>query len=309
MTSARHPDWGRFNTLFLLSDTMNTLSPRVYKLLGQNGMVGSRSGENNEEKNEPEEGEEEEEEQEQTAVKRPRRQRQVGALSIDSISATCFRFAEWAPAVSFDATCPRVPDPRSAPAPGSTAVLVQRHDDPSRYYDMALDIQRGGGRALLIGVAAEELASPISGMEEIWRARPEILHIPVVMFDLNVIDTSSPDALSVSFEVERTMYLDPMKVNSILPSTTRLENMQLPIRAEKGVIKDYALCFLQILEKLHAENSSRKLFITTCDEETGDGESDPHMLVGGHVPSCLVIRHAFACACRNCRTGSGGAKV
>ena len=53
MTSARHPDWGRFNTLFLLSDTMNTLSPRVYKLLGQNGMVGSRSGENNEEKNEP----------------------------------------------------------------------------------------------------------------------------------------------------------------------------------------------------------------------------------------------------------------
>lgn len=108
LTSADGRSWGRFGTLFNVAETIQSHSPRTLSFLGQNGLVGSRPGQDYES------GDDESGDDESGATERSSRSRtrtQLGDLRIDgsAVDVNRYRFAQWSEVRRLEITCAKAP--------------------------------------------------------------------------------------------------------------------------------------------------------------------------------------------------------
>ena len=104
LTSADGRSWGRFGTLLNVAETIQSHSPRTLSFLGQNGLVGSRPGQDDES------GDDESGATERSS--RPRTRTQLGDLRIDgsAVDVNRYRFAQWSEVHRLEITCAKAPD-------------------------------------------------------------------------------------------------------------------------------------------------------------------------------------------------------
>lgn len=204
--------WWCLNTLFLFSETANNTCPKFFKLMRQNGQVGSRA--KNKPSLEADEDNDDGDEEENGEAK------SLGTLTIDGTDAGQCRFAEWAACVSVDVLCCHV-QPSAFQQPcllsaalqnDATAVLVE-FDEAARvgYCQLALRVQRAGGQALLIAAERSVISSSLNTGLEIG-FRPEnlaVVRIAVIMID----KTKVVDRSHIKFVASLSAYDDPHKAS------------------------------------------------------------------------------------------------
>ena len=130
----------------------------------QNGHVGSqppKKGSDDEDQKEDESEDENEEDSKLPAEG-------LGILSLDDNSVKSFRLAEWSACQSVDVKFPIEPANRPVPAVlpiGTTAVLLEYSaTDRMVYCQLAKDVERAGGRALVLVADREMLSSMNTGV-------------------------------------------------------------------------------------------------------------------------------------------------